>query len=126
MIQQKELIRFLFSGGAAVVTDFAVYYLLHPYTTYAVAKGISFVTGSIVAFLLNKYWTFGMNEYAHSEVIKFAILYTLTLGANMGVNELCLTQLHFAVWLAFLFATGTSTVLNFIGQKWWVFSRQYS
>lgn len=117
---KKELIRFLVAGVSAVATDFGTYYLLLVYFDPAIAKTISFLMGTAVAFVINKYWTFEKHEYLHKEVIKFALLYTVTLLANVATNEVVLNQFHI-VFLAFLAATGVSTVLNFIGQKWWVF-----
>jgi len=117
---KKELKRFLVAGMSAVATDFGTYYLLLGYLDPAVAKTISFLIGTIVAFIINKYWTFEKHERSYGEIIKFSFLYTATLFTNVATNEIVLNQFHI-VFLAFLTATGVSTVLNFIGQKWWVF-----
>lgn len=85
------------------------------------AKACSFLAGSLVAYVINKYWTFEQGGASHADVLKFGVLYASTLGANVAVNKLSLTVLPGVYALAFLAATGTSTVLNFIGQKYWVF-----
>ncbi|MDP4268080.1 MAG: GtrA family protein [Bacteroidota bacterium] len=118
---KKELIKFFFAGICAVSTDAFCYWLLYHYSTPSIAKAISFILGSIVAYIINKFWTFSQKEYSGSELIKFSILYGLTFFANVGMNKLILILLNIKI-IAFLFATGTSTVLNFIGQKWWVFN----
>jgi putative flippase GtrA len=118
---QKQLLRFLVVGCSAVATDFVTYTLLLHLLAHAPAKTISFILGSIVAYLLNKYWTFAVPGKNHIEVAKFIILYTSTLGVNVAVNAAVLILFPHAVPFAFLCATGTSTILNFIGQKWWVF-----
>ncbi len=118
---KKQLPRFLVSGCLAVATDFLTYYALLEFMSHAPAKTLSFISGTVLAYILNKYWTFEKNQLNHFETIRFIILYSTTLGANVLVNQ---TTLHFFptfLLLAFLLATGTSTVLNFIGQKWWVF-----
>lgn len=117
---KKEMKRFLVAGISAVATDLGTYYLLLGYLDPAIAKTISFLMGTIIAFIINKYWTFEKHERSYSEVVKFALLYTATLFANVATNEIVLNQFHI-VFLAFLIATGVSTILNFIGQKWWVF-----
>lgn len=118
---QKELKRFFFSGIAAVGTDCSTYYLLNNLFTYSTSKIISFILGTIVAYMLNKYWTFERYEKSFAEIIKFTLLYSATLAANVLTNKLVLNISGNMVFLAFLSATSVSTVLNFIGQKWWVF-----
>jgi putative flippase GtrA len=117
---KKELKRFLVAGLSAVGTDFVTYYILLNFLSADIAKAISFLLGTIVAFIINKYWTFEKHEKSYKEVVQFGVLYTFTLGANVLTNKIILDYTQI-VFLAFLIATGVSTVLNFIGQKWWVF-----
>lgn len=116
-----QLARFLVVGISAVATDFLCYFTLLTFLSHAPAKSISFVAGTVIAYFLNKYWTFAQKTYSHAELGRFIILYTSTLAANVAVNTLSLTIIPELTLLAFLAATGTSTILNFIGQKWWVF-----
>ena len=44
----------------------------------------------------------------------------LTLTINIFTNSFIL-NITDLVLLSFVIATGVSTILNFIGQKWWVF-----
>ena len=117
---QKQMKRFLVAGISAVSVDLATYYLLLGFLAPAIAKTISFIVGTIVAFIINKHWTFEKHERSYKEVVKFVLLYVSTLFANVTTNEIVLNQFHI-VFLGFLVATSVSTVLNFIGQKWWVF-----
>lgn len=117
---KKELKRFLVAGISAVGTDLVTYYILLNYLDTDISKGISFLLGTIVAFIINKYWTFEKKEKSYQEIMQFVILYTATLGANIVTNKFIL-DIYNITLLAFLIATGVSTVMNFIGQKWWVF-----
>jgi len=117
---KRELFYFLISGISAVFTDFVTYFILIPHLSHNWAKGISFVAGSFVAYLMNKYLTFIKKESSGIEIIKFIVLYSVTLGANILVNDIALNFIDFKV-IGFLAATGTSTILNYIGQKFWVF-----
>jgi len=117
---KKELKRFLVAGISAVGTDLVTYYILLNFLSHDVAKAISFLLGTVVAFIINKYWTFEKHEKSYKEMMKFGILYSLTLGANVMTNNIVLEYTSL-IFLAFLVATGVSTVLNFIGQKFWVF-----
>lgn len=117
---KKELKRFLVAGVSAVGTDLAAYYILLNFLTTGVSKAISFLLGTVVAYVINKYWTFEKHEKSFKELVMFGILYSCTLGINVLTNKIVLDNTSI-VFLAFLAATGVSTVLNFIGQKFWVF-----
>ncbi len=117
---KKELKRFLVAGLSAVCTDLITYYLLLNILPQDIAKSISFLLGTIVAFVINKYWTFEKHTKSYKEIFQFLILYTITLCANVVTNKIILDYTS-VIFLAFIVATGISTVLNFIGQKFWVF-----
>ena len=128
---KRQLTSFIVIGISVTLLDFIIYELLSSIISYVLAKTISFITGSITAYLLNKFFTFRQPSHSTAESIRFAALYTLTLVVNVSVNQLCLTVLpqigrlaeswQIVVIMAFIVATGFSTVLNFIGQKLWVF-----
>jgi putative flippase GtrA len=122
-IKAKEIRRFLVAGFSAVGVDLTVYYLLLNILSHSPAKAISFISGTVVAFILNKFWTFDQYQKSLSELAKFIVLYSCTLAANVMVNNLSLLLMPKWLLFAFLAATGTSTVLNFIGMKWWVFRK---
>ncbi len=119
---KKQILRFIGTGIVAVAVDLLVYLLLKENFGYSLSKGFSFFTGTIVAYLLNKFWTFEEKKYSTVQLLKFFFLYGITLGVNVVVNNLVL-DMFYSVIFAFLCATGTSTILNFIGQKFWVFKK---
>lgn len=120
-INKKELQRFLVVGFSAVGTDALVYFILINFLNTEVSKMLSFVSGSFLAFLLNKIWTFENSSSVKPQIIKFAVLYISTLVINNYTNSMVL-ELFNNTLFAFLVATGVSTVLNFLGQKFWVFN----
>ena len=119
---KKQLLRFVCVGVLAVLVDFMVYFLLVELTdlNYAIAKFISFFAGTLVSYVINKLWTFEQNKKSSKQFWMFIGLYMVTLGFNVGVNSMVLDVFKNTLF-AFLCATGTSTILNFIGQKFWVF-----
>ena len=117
----KEVIRFAISGVGAVLVDFITYHTLIDLFTYPLAKGLSFLSGSVVSFTANKYWTFEKKEKSGIEVIKFYSLYLFSLGVNVLLNSLVLSYDINLVNVAFLIATGASIVINFTGLKYWVY-----
>jgi putative flippase GtrA len=80
---------------------------------------------------MNKFWTFKAHAHSWSEISKFIGLYTGTFLANVAVNQIVITvapQLSSALKpyvypLGWITATGVSTILNYLGQKFWVFRR---
>ena len=120
---KRELNKFLFAGLAAVGTDLLVYYLLLNLLSTEMSKGISFIIGSVVAFVINKYWTFEKPEKSYKEMIRFGVLYLTTLGLNVMTNKIVLDYTDI-VLVSFIVATGISTILNFVGQKLLVFNKQ--
>lgn len=123
---KKEIFRYLVAGLSAVATDLILYYLLLNIISYAPSKAVSFLGGTAVAFFINKYWTFEKKEKSLKEVIGFLCLYLSTLVINVLVNKLSIFIFPGWIFFAFLAATGTSTILNFIGQKWFIFKKHVS
>ena len=123
LTNKKELSRFVVGGTSAVITDYLTYRLMaYAGLDVSAAKLISFILGSFVGFTINKYWTFESTGKIQKELAKYTLLYTVTAGLNVAVNHVALGQ-GLPVWLAFLFATGASTVANFLGQKFFVFRK---
>ncbi|HNR86824.1 MAG TPA: GtrA family protein [Spirochaetota bacterium] len=121
-IDPVEIVKFTIVGCVLVAVDSGAYYLLFRLGAgVSFAKGAAYVLGTIVSFLLNKFWTFRKTGITPGEPIRFAVLYGVSLLANVGVNRLCLLLFPGCYPVAYVAATGTSTVINFIGQKFWVF-----
>jgi putative flippase GtrA len=115
---------FLIVGSLTVCIDFLSYHgLLWFSLDYSLAKAAGFIFGTIFAYFANKYWTFRHVEHAPNDMLRFAFLYTVTLGANVIVNQVSIIMAGpEAVNWAFLLATGVSAVLNFLGMRFFVFT----
>lgn len=123
---KKELLIFLVVGCLTVLLDYVTYRSLTELLQIAIpiAKGISFLTGTVFAYLANRFWTFGNSAHAPGSMLRFGALYALTLTVNIGANALVLNTLKTLaqnVQVAFLVATGLSAMLNFLGMKYFVF-----
>lgn len=123
---RREAVIFLVVGSLTVLLDFLTYRGLVWTALLGIdaAKAAGFLTGMAFAYFANRVWTFGHARQAAGSAPRFVALYTLTLGANVLINALVLIAcagFAGAVGIAFLLATGTSAVLNFIGMKFFVF-----
>lgn len=125
----KQVLLFGVSGILATGSDYLLYSVMIRYYLghYIISKSCSFLLGTFVAFIFNKYVTFGVKQKSFQETVRFSILYTVSLVGNVAINKialmllLALDNLQYSIWLAFLMATAFSMVLNFLGQKFWVF-----
>lgn len=132
---KREIFSFILIGILGTATDFVIYWCLHHYLPYSISKTISFILGSCVAYLLNKFITYQQKQHSTSEIIRFTILYGSSMAINVAVNSasimllrhilmtLPIITLQMIIVLSFVIATGVSTIINFIGQRFWVFKR---
>jgi putative flippase GtrA len=123
---KKELSVFLVVGISTVVVDYIFYQgmVALQWATIDIAKTFSFIVGTLYAYGANRFWTFSHKEAANNSALKFVLLYSVTLSANVLINSQLLEFLRnidYEVQISFFFATGVSSTLNFIGMKFIIF-----
>lgn len=128
-IFDKTMIRFLLVGvintlvGTGIM--FLFYNLLH--MGYWVSSAANYVVGSIVSYFLNKYYTFTQKKRSGKELLRFIInitlCYLLAYGLAKPAVNLALTAYDTAVRenLAMVVGMGLFVVLNYVGQRFFVF-----
>ena len=121
----RQIRRFLAVGVGSVAIDSFAYFGLvlvaDDFLSKDLAKAISFVLGTVFAFVANKFWTFQSRRRSLFEGYSFFLLYLATMLINVGVNHAVRLLLPSALVTAFVCATATSTLLNFLGQKFIAF-----
>ena len=139
----KQLTKFIISGILAVGVDFTVYYVLSQFLDPSLSKTISFCSGMVVTYNMNKFWTWKQPEKNNKRLLLFSTLYALALMVNVGTNNIILEALPnytFSFSLndekldiikrlvvgvdklgAFIIATVASVAITYVGQKYWLF-----
>ena len=116
--------KFLFFGIIVVSVDAFIYFLLTNYNIFSpeISKRISFIIGAIIAFIFNKNYVFLSLKKTLKEPIFFCLLYLFSFLINSFIHDLTYNTIKIKL-IAFLLATITSTIVNFLGQKFIVFKK---
>ena len=127
----KTTIKFILVGivntlvGTGVM--FLMYNLLH--ASYWISSASNYIIGSIVSYVLNKYFTFQNNEKSFAMIIKFVINISICYWAAYGVAKplvrMVLSGASKSIQenLAMLVGMGLFVVLNYFGQRFIVFKK---
>lgn len=124
---KTQVLRFVLTGGFSAVVDFGSYLLLYKAAGLQVdlAKALSFVAGTVTAYLINRRWTFAADP-SRGRFLAVVALYALTFTVQVGINHVGLRVLDYRDWafpVAFVIAQGTATVINFVVQRALIFRR---
>ena len=128
-MMKREIGLFVINGLVSVVIAYCAYLALADYGMQLyLANGIAYVAGMAYGFFANKSLTFRDKEkISLSKVVSYCLLYAATLLINIATNILMLDVLKdfsIRIQLAFFVAISLSTVLNFLGLKYLVFSKR--
>ncbi|HIZ89704.1 MAG TPA: GtrA family protein [Candidatus Mucispirillum faecigallinarum] len=127
----KTFFKFIITGiintfvGAGIM--FAFYNLFH--CSYWLSSIMNYVIGSIVSFLLNKYWTFKSNLFSIKEVIYFiiniAVCFIIAYGAAKPFAMYLLSDYSVKVQenVAMFIGMVIFTLLNYLSQRFIVFKK---
>jgi putative flippase GtrA len=117
---KTQVWRFVVTGGLSAIVDFGLYVsFLSMGLQVNVAKSISFVAGTVTAYLINRRWTFQAAP-SRARFVAVMLLYALTYTVQVGINYVFYMQFEHEPWrvpVAFVIAQGTATVINFVVQR---------
>jgi putative flippase GtrA len=125
---KREFGFFVVNGLISVTIAYVVYRgLVASGLVIEMANGIAYLAGMVYGFFANKRLAFRDGEKTSTaKVVRYILLHTGSLLVNVVTNSLMLgflRHLPFDLFISFLAATAISTILNFIGLKYWVFKQ---
>lgn len=112
-------------AGMAIM--FGCYNLLH--WSYWWSSAANYVIGSILSFFLNKYFTFQNTERSWKQIFTFTlnilICYFLAYGLAKPITSQIFSNFNSSLRdnIAMLIGAILFTVLNYVGQRFWIFKK---
>ncbi|MGI6169858.1 MAG: GtrA family protein [Christensenellales bacterium] len=122
-----QFIKFNIVGVVNTGIDFAVLWLLTSvfFMNPTVAKVISYSCGVLNSYILNRLWTFrAKDRWNMPELLKFIAVNLVALGVATLVLTLCQNVWGMQTILANLVATPFSLIVNFLGNKLFIFKER--
>lgn len=122
---KSQIVRFLVVGGISTLVNYLVFLTVIHFdrSFYLFASCSGYLSGVLVGFVANKNWTFEAGDGNDKYLVKYIMIYTLSLLLSLGVLQVLVGTL--GVWpeLANIITIGISTVTNFVGTKLYVFRK---
>ena len=131
MSTKKEFKKFFFVGLLAFFSDISTYYLFTlSGLELNVSKAISFLIGTLIGYLLNTVYTFEAAQFSSNTLIKYLLVYLVSMLLNVTVNALSIKlfltfviDMNLSKFLAVIIATMFSMIFNFICLKYYVYRK---
>ena len=124
-IDLKKFFKFGITGVLNTAVDWLISSLL--YYCFAVSSPVSKVAGQITAiinsYFVNKYWTFkNNNKHKKSEILKFLVVQGISLGIGYAGMRYFNQYLGFNFFLCQILIAGITIIMNYFGNKLFVFN----
>jgi putative flippase GtrA len=125
---RRELGFFILNGSVSVILAYLIYRALISEGVLGInwANGFAYICGMTYGFFSNRKWAFQDGRLVTRKIlILYVSLYAFTLFVNVFVNLIMLQLIHGMhgdIFLSFLAAISISTILNFLGLKYFVFN----
>lgn len=126
----RSFLKFLLVGVINTIIGMgSIYLMVHLFSiSYWPATFLGNSIGATVSYTLNRNFTFRSNNAHFQTIIRFAVVIGLSyfIAYFLGVKfvKIFLTDIPYQEDIAILLGSGGYTILNYFGQKWFVFSEK--
>lgn len=115
--------KFLITGAAATFLDYILYSILGVFISPSLSKLASMLVACIFSFAVNRKWTFADEKsLTVHKICRYLLTQALNIFVNVAVHSLVLRMTD-RKFFSFAAATASAMMINFLGQKFFVFSR---
>lgn len=123
---KREVAFFVANGLISVAIAYWVYRILvSGGLSIELSNGLAYLSGMVYGFLANKKLAFRDASAVSSGMLtRYVLWHAFTLMVNVGVNSALLAVIGswvFGLTISFLLAISITTVLNYLGLKYFVF-----
>jgi putative flippase GtrA len=124
----RHIIKFGCVGGLNTMVDFGVFSLLNSLLgfNYVISQILSYSSGTLNSYVLNKFWTFNdtkTNKKTTKEIVQFIVVNSASLGVSLISLHILMKDRSMNSFFAKIISMVLAQVVNFLGYKFWVFSR---
>ncbi|MBE7048619.1 MAG: GtrA family protein [Ruminococcaceae bacterium] len=131
-VLDKTAIKFVLVGMINTLVGTGVMFLLYNvvHVNYWISSAANYIVGSIVSYVLNKYFTFQNKEKSWKQLVKFivniSICYLLAYGIAKPLVSYILSSFSTIIKenIAMLVGMGFFVIFNYIGQRFVVFKHE--
>jgi putative flippase GtrA len=118
-----QFVKFGIVGVSNTLLSFGLYTVLLKVfgVWYVAASGIGFAVGAVNGFLLNRRWTFKEHTGDALTPVRWAVVQSCGLGANLGLVYLFVSGAGLDELVGQACATAIVTVLTFTVNRSWTF-----
>lgn len=119
-----RFLKFSIVGGINTLISLWIFYILNKILGFnpLVSSAIGYICGMLNSYILNKKWTFkDNNSKPLLQLIKFSLVNAISLGINLLAMYVLVHNFNIDSMISQVFATGFSTISNYIGSKIFVF-----
>lgn len=122
---KKQFTRFIIIGVFSTIINYGLFYFAHNFLNidYLISAAAGFIAGVFAGYGFNKSWTFETKEDSKSHVIKYTVVYTVSLFLGLGFLKVLVDRLGMVANMANILTIGLTTCTNFTGIKFWVFKK---
>ena len=125
-----KTIKFIMVGVVNTIIGTLTMFVLYNFvgTNYWMSSAANYIVGSIVSYFLNKYFTFKSKEKSFASIIKFiiniSVCYFVAYGVAKPLVYYVLGSISKSLQdnIAMLVGMCLFVVINYFGQRFWVFS----
>ncbi len=125
-----QAIRFMMVGVLNTLVDIVVYFMLTRFTGYfdhhiLITRIISFLSGSVCSFILNRIWTFEKRDKIQGwELLKFYVTVGMSLLIGLFSMQFFIKAFHLYDLIALAISIIFTFIWNFTISKFWVFKKK--